>query len=36
MLLEELGEGGYGNVEGVFAIVLLDANDFRLLFKAAA
>lgn len=35
MLLEELGKGGNGNVEGVGAVVLFDSGEFRLLLKTS-
>ena len=35
MLLEELGKGGNGNVEGVGTVVLFDSGEFRLLLKTS-
>jgi hypothetical protein len=35
VLLEELGEGGNGNVKGVGSIVLLDACNLGLLVQAS-
>jgi hypothetical protein len=34
MLLEELGEGGNGNIERVCSVMLLDSGELRLLLEA--